>query len=144
MASADLATPKILPRPANPLIRISFFFTKHPSMSQSEFEAHWRDTHGRLAITSKAFSTSNIQGYVQIHNDKALTKDLGELGLPAMDFSWDACSEMYVQNWEDYVAFAKSDESRDVLGPDGANIVDPGAGVRVTVARVDPMFIRKE
>jgi hypothetical protein len=146
MAPADQTTnttPKILPRPTNPLIRISFFFTKHPSMTQSEFETHWRDTHGRLAITSTVFTAANIQGYVQVHNNMPLTKELGELGItPMTDFSWDACSEIYVQRWEDYLAFAKSDEARDVLGPDGAKMMHPGKGVRVTVATVDPMFTK--
>lgn len=111
-------------------------------MSQSQFESHWRGTHGRLAIATKAFHEAQIQQYSQIHNDKALTKKASELGLTPVEFEWDACSEMYVKSWEDYLVFATSDESRDILGPDGALIIHPDNGVRVMVTKVDPLFLR--
>lgn len=110
-------------------------------MSQSQFEAHWRDTHGRLAIATNAFSKAKIQQYVQIHNDKPFSKKAAELGLPLVEFEWDACSEMYVKSWEDYLVFATSDESRDILGPDGALIMHPDKGVRVMVTKVDPLYV---
>lgn len=141
MTSSDL-TKKITPRPARPLIRVSFFFSKKPSMSQSEFEAHWRDQHGRLAVASKAFRDADIQKYYQIHNKKDLNREAIKLGLPLMDFEWDACSEMYVRTWEDYVVLATSDEMRDVLGPDGARMIDTERGVRVMVTKVDPLYIK--
>ena len=141
MSTYDLAK-KILPRPTHPLIRVSFFFTKRPYMSQSEFETYWRDTHGRLAVASKAFSEAKIQQYSQIHNSKDLSKEAAKLGLPLMEFEWDACSEMYVRTWEDYVKFATSDELRDVLGPDGARIMDTDKGVKVMVTKVDPVYIQ--
>ncbi|KAL5350356.1 hypothetical protein V496_02811 [Pseudogymnoascus sp. VKM F-4515 (FW-2607)] len=141
VASAN-APLNVLPRSTNCLIRISFFFTKIPSMSQSQFESHWRDTHGRLAIATKAFREAQIQQYTQIHNDKSLTKRAAELFLPLVEFDWDACSEMYVKSWEDYLVFATSDEARDILGPDGALIMHPDKGLRIMVSRVDPMYIK--
>ena len=133
---------KILPRPTSPLIRVSFFFTRHPSMSQSEFESHWRETHGCLAVASKAFSDAKIQQYSQIHNSRALNEEAAKTGLPLVEFDWDACSEMYVKSWEDYLVFATSDEMRDILGPDGARIMDPAKGVKVMVTKVDPLFMK--
>ena len=113
-------------------------------MTQPQFEAHWRDTHGQLALASKAFSDAKIQKYVQNHNDKALSKKAAELGLPLVEFEWDACSEMYVKTWEDYLVFATSEEARDLLGPDGALITDPERGVKVMVTRVDPLYIKSQ
>ncbi|KAL4951854.1 hypothetical protein BDW69DRAFT_185969 [Aspergillus filifer] len=111
----------ILPPPAKPLIRVSSFFTKDPSMSQSEFDTYWRETHG-------------------IHNHHDLNKQAADMGLSVLDFQWDACSEMYFQTWEDYEQFIGSDELRDVLGPDGARIMDTDRGVKVMVTMVDPVF----
>lgn len=111
-------------------------------MPQSEFEAYWRDTHGRLAVASKAFSEAKVQQYTQIHNNKALNKEAAKMGLSLMDSEWDACSEMYFRSWEDYLVFATSNEMRDVLGPDGARIMDPGKSAKVMVTKVDPLYIQ--
>lgn len=110
-------------------------------MSQSEFETYWRDTHGRLTVASKAFSEAEIQQYTQIHKDKALNNEAANMGLSLMDLEWDACSEIYVKSWEDYLLFATSPEMRDVLAPDGTHIIHPEKGVRVMVTKVDPLYI---
>lgn len=141
-ASQGPVEKKLLPRPTSPPIRVSFFFTKHPSMSQSEFESYWRDTHGRLAIATKAFGEAKIQQYTQIHNNEPLNKEAAKLGLPLMNLRWDACSEMYVKTWENYLTFATSDEMKDILGPDGARIIHPEKGVRVMIGTVDPLYIK--
>lgn len=57
-------------------------------------------------------------------------------------FGWDACSEIYVRNFQDWVDFAMSKESAEVLGPDGAKIVNAEKGLRVTVGLVDEVFVR--
>ncbi|KAL4963401.1 EthD domain-containing protein [Aspergillus stella-maris] len=130
----------ILPPPAKPLIRVSSFFTKDPSMSQSEFDTYWRETHGSLVVASKTFQAARIQKYTQVHNLHDLNKQGTNMGLSVLDFQWDACSEMYFQSWEDYEQFIGSDELRDVLGPDGARIMDTDKGVKVMVTMVDPVF----
>ncbi|KAL4798532.1 EthD domain-containing protein [Aspergillus venezuelensis] len=130
----------ILPPPAKPLIRVSSFFTKDPSMSQSEFDTYWRETHGSLVVASKTFHAAKIQNYTQVHNHHDLNKQAATIGLSVLDFQWDACSEMYFQSWEDYQQFIGSDELRDVLGPDGARIMDTDKGVKVMVTMVDPVF----
>ncbi|KAL4926325.1 EthD domain-containing protein [Aspergillus undulatus] len=131
---------KILPPPAQPLIRVSSFFTKHPSMSQSAFDTYWRETHGSLVVASKTFRDTKIQNYTQVHRHHDLNKEAAKLGMSVLDFQWDACSEMYFQSWEDYERFIKSDELRDVLGPDGARIMNTEIGVKVMVTAVDPVF----
>ncbi|KAL4937899.1 hypothetical protein BDV06DRAFT_226527 [Aspergillus oleicola] len=130
----------ILPPSAKPLIRVSSFFTKDPSMSQSDFDAYWRETHGTLVVASKTFRDAKIQNYTQVHNHHDLNKQAAKLGLSVFDFQWDACSEMYFQTWEDYERFIGSDELRDILGPDGARIMDTDKGVKVMVTLVDPVF----
>jgi hypothetical protein len=59
---------------------------------------------------------------------------------PMSDFKWDGCSELYVSKWQDYLDFAQSEESAKVLGPDGAKIVDPSKGLRVTVSYADQLY----
>ncbi|KAL4747789.1 hypothetical protein BDW72DRAFT_196439 [Aspergillus terricola var. indicus] len=125
--------------PAQALIRVSSFFTKHPSLSQAEFDTYWRETHGPLVLNSKIFREANILQYSQIHNRRGLTEAAAKLGPSALVFEWDACSEMYFRTWEDYERFAKSDEMRDILGPDGARILCPEKGVKVMVTLVDPL-----
>jgi hypothetical protein len=130
----------ILPPPPNPLIRVSCFFTKSPSITTAEFNTYWRQTHGSLVVASKVFHEAKIQGYTQVHRDHALNAEASKMGSALLDFEWDACSEMYFQSWDDYRLFAESDEMRDVLGPDGAGILCAERGVRVLVTRVDPVF----
>ncbi|KAL5340901.1 EthD domain-containing protein [Aspergillus crustosus] len=129
----------ILPRPTNPLIRVSCFFTRSPTISPEEFNTYWRETHGTLVIASKIFHEAQIQGYTQVHRDHTLTAEAAKMGSALLEFNWDACSEMYFHTWEDYRRFAESDEMRDVLGPDGGKILDGERGVRVLVTRVDPI-----
>ncbi|KAI9371753.1 hypothetical protein BJX61DRAFT_548109 [Aspergillus egyptiacus] len=129
----------LLPRPTNPLVRVSCFFKKDPSMSQSEFNTYWRDTHGSLAVASKIYRDARIQGYTQVHNARELNKEAAAMGMTVLNFEWDACSEMYFHSWEDYCRFAASDEMRDVLGPDGAKIMSPDRTVTVLVTLVDPL-----
>ncbi|KAL4738823.1 EthD domain-containing protein [Aspergillus similis] len=125
--------------PADAVIRVSSFFTKHPSLSQDEFDSYWRETHGPLVLNSKIFHEANILQYSQVHNRRDLTESAAKLGPSALAFEWDACSEMYFRTWEDYEKFAKSDEMRDILGPDGARILCPERGVKVMVTMVDPL-----
>ncbi|KAL3462620.1 hypothetical protein BJX64DRAFT_288084 [Aspergillus heterothallicus] len=132
----------ILPPPANPLIRVSCFFTKSPSMSTSEFNTYWRETHGTMVVASNVFHAAKIQNYTQVHRAHNLNEEAAKMGSALLDFQWDACSEMYFQTWDDYRVFAESDELRDVLGPDGGKIMCGERGVRVMVTLVDPIFSR--
>lgn len=138
--TSSIMAAEVLPRPANLLLRVAFFFSKRPSMTRSEFDTYWRDTHGALCVASRAFRASNCHEYTQIHNDHTLNKEAAKMGLPMLEFEWDASSEMYFQSWEDYQRFANSDEMRDVLGPDGLHIMDTSKGVKVVISRVDPVF----
>ncbi|KAL4908683.1 hypothetical protein BDW74DRAFT_175365 [Aspergillus multicolor] len=128
--------------PAKPLIRVSSFFTRHPSLAKAEFDKYWREVHGPLVLNSKVYSEAKILQYSQIHNRADLTEAAAKLGPSALDFEWDACSEMYFHSWEDYEKFAKSDEMGDVLGPDGARILCPEKGVKVMVTMVDPLVAK--
>ncbi|RDW65647.1 EthD domain-containing protein [Aspergillus mulundensis] len=129
---SNLPTPK-------PLIRVSSFFTRHPSLSKADFDKYWREVHGPLVLNSKIYSEAKILQYSQVHNRQDLTEAAAKLGPRPLDFEWDACSEMYFHSWEDYEKFATSEEMRDVLGPDGARILCPERGVRVMVTLVDPL-----
>ncbi|CEL09756.1 hypothetical protein ASPCAL12886 [Aspergillus calidoustus] len=134
------STTSILPPPTNPLIRVSCFFTKAPTMSSTEFNTYWRETHSSLVVASKIFHDAKIQGYTQVHNAHNLNAEAARMGSALLDFQWDACSEMYFRTWDDYRLFAESDEMREVLGPDGGKIMDMDRGVRVLVTMVDPVF----
>lgn len=100
MTNSILVTPPewVGREPTNPLIRISFFFSKLPTQSYSEFYEYWRNTHGRLGISIKAFLDCDVQRYVQVRNCHELNGRLKEVGLEQQsDFTWDGCSELYVK-----------------------------------------------
>ncbi|KAL3477271.1 hypothetical protein BJX99DRAFT_257528 [Aspergillus californicus] len=132
-----MTTTTILPPPSTPLIRVNCFFTKSPTMTSSEFNTYWRETHGTLVVASKIYRDAKIQGYAQVHNNHKLNEEAARMGSALLDFHWDACSEMYFQTWDDYRLFAESEELREVLGPDGGRIMDLERGVRVMVTLVD-------
>lgn len=130
-------------QPTTGLIRISYFFSKKNSQSYADFYEHWRNTHGRLAVATKAFAEFDVQRYVQLRNLPQYGAKVKELGMTLMEeFAWDACSEIYVKNFQDWIDFTTSKESAEVLGPDGAKIVDGEKGLRVTVGLVDEIFVR--
>jgi hypothetical protein len=130
-------------QPTTNLIRISYFFSKFPSQSYEDFYEYWRNTHGRLAVATSAFTTHSVQRYVQVRNLPQHHETLRTLGMaPMEEFPWDACSEIYVRNFQDWVAFATSKESAEILGPDGAKIVDGSKGLRVAVGLVDEVEVR--
>lgn len=144
----------LLPPSSAPLIKISFFFCKKASIPYADFYAYWRNTHGRLTVASTAFNDIGIAKYVQIINPSTLghinsqtqiSKDLEKMGASedkkADGWQWDACSELYVRKWDDYVRFTASDEFAKVLGPDGAKFVDLEKGLRVLVGVEDELFM---
>jgi hypothetical protein len=131
----------MLPQAPNLPIRISFFFTKHPSLSRDDFYTYWRETHGRLAIASNAFRAAKMTQYTQVRDDAELQAKAQALGMQMLEHKWDASSEMYVASWEDYLRFATSAEMAEVLGPDGAKFMDVDAGLKVLVTRVDDLYV---
>ncbi|KAL4919150.1 hypothetical protein BDW62DRAFT_200030 [Aspergillus aurantiobrunneus] len=133
---------QILPPPARPLVRVTFYFSKIPSMTHDEFYDYWRNTHGVLTVAAKSFEDAKVQQYTQIRHDHSLSQEAAKLGFTLLDLEWDGCSDLYFQTWDDFHRFATSDELRNVLGRDGAKMTCQEKGVKVVVGLVDPVFQR--
>jgi hypothetical protein len=49
-----------------PYIKISFFFSKLPEVSDEQFHRHWETVHADLTVSSAAFKANRIIRYVQV------------------------------------------------------------------------------
>jgi hypothetical protein len=49
-----------------PYIKISFFFSKLPEVSDEHFHRHWETVHADLTVSSAAFKANKVLRYVQV------------------------------------------------------------------------------
>ncbi|CAK7244668.1 MAG: hypothetical protein STHCBS139747_006212 [Sporothrix thermara] len=91
-------------------IKVSLCFRKRPDVSYEHFSQHWATVHADLTTASSAFCACNILRYTQHHCTPDERAHIHELGIEAMDY--DACTTMWVREWDDTVQFHESDDSR--------------------------------
>ncbi|KXL44412.1 MAG: hypothetical protein FE78DRAFT_40837 [Acidomyces sp. 'richmondensis'] len=99
-----------------PLIKLSFYFNKLPHVSYEQFHRHWETVHADLTIAAKDFKVCKLQRYVQFHQTPEMKEKAKSLGLNHIEF--DGCSEIWVRNWDDWMAFYTSPEYAKVMQPD--------------------------
>ncbi|KAK3116449.1 hypothetical protein LTR53_003175 [Teratosphaeriaceae sp. CCFEE 6253] len=99
-----------------PGIKISFFFNKLPHVSDEHFFRHWETVHADLTIAVPQFRACKIRRYVQLQQTAEMKARARELGMVHVDF--DACTELWVERWEDWMAFFNSSAYANVTQPD--------------------------
>ncbi|PYH95282.1 hypothetical protein BO71DRAFT_323512, partial [Aspergillus ellipticus CBS 707.79] len=103
------------PPTSNPAIKISVYFHKLPSVTHEQFFAHWQTIHAGLALAMQAFR-NNIIRYVQHHQTPQMKDQARSLGMNVLEY--DACAQMWVRSWDDWVAFHNSEEYASALADD--------------------------
>ncbi|KAK0287040.1 hypothetical protein LTR35_004510 [Friedmanniomyces endolithicus] len=86
-----------------PCIKLSFFFNKKPEVSDEQFHRHWETVHADLTIAARDFKACKVQRYVQFHQTADMKEKAKQLGLEHVAF--DGCSEIWVRDWDDWMAF---------------------------------------
>ncbi|KAK5692415.1 hypothetical protein LTR97_010723 [Elasticomyces elasticus] len=99
-----------------PCIKLSFFFNKLPEVSDEMFHRHWETVHADLTIAARDFKACKIQRYVQFHQTADHKEKAKQLGLQHIEF--DGCSEIWVKDWDDWMAFYNSPEYAAAMAPD--------------------------
>lgn len=89
-------------------IKISLFFRKRPDVSYDHFYKHWATVHADLTAASQAFRAHNILRYTQHHCTPEMRARVPQLGVEVMDY--DACTTMWVREWDDMVSFHASED----------------------------------
>lgn len=98
-------------------------------MDDDHFQKHYNHVHSDLTVGCKKFHAVKIQRYVQSYQSPEMKKKVQALGMEVLDY--DACSQIWVKSWDDWVEFASSAEYSAALMPDGANFMDVTAGIKV-------------
>jgi hypothetical protein len=96
-----------------PYLRVLTFFKKKQGISLEYFLNHWNHVHTDLVINMTSFKECNIFHYSQLYQT-AESREWGRR-MGYTDLEWDACSEFWVTNTEDYEAFITSKEYTDSL-----------------------------
>ncbi|KAK0938560.1 hypothetical protein LTR48_005138 [Friedmanniomyces endolithicus] len=104
-----------------PCVKLSFFFNKKPEVSDEQFHRHWETVHADLTIAAKDFKACKIQRYVQFHQTADMKEKAKQLGLEHVAF--DGCSEIWVRDWDDWMAFYSSPEYASAMQPDCAHFM---------------------
>ncbi|KAF2165613.1 hypothetical protein M409DRAFT_23905 [Zasmidium cellare ATCC 36951] len=99
-----------------PSVKLSFYFSKLPDVSDEQFHRHWETVHADLTVAAKGFKACKIQRYVQVHQTAEWKERAKSLGLVHLDF--DGCSEIWVETWQDWMDFFNSEEYAKVMQPD--------------------------
>ncbi|KAH8626846.1 hypothetical protein IG631_18864 [Alternaria alternata] len=123
------STPDPLLTPSIACIKLSFFFRKSPTVSDAFFQKHYNHIHSDLTVACKKFHAVKIARYVQLYQSPGLKSKLQELGMDVLEY--DACSQIWVRKWEDWEAFAGSDEYRAALMPDAEKFMNLEKGIQV-------------
>ena len=110
-------------------IKLSFFFRKSPTVTDAFFQKHYNHIHSDLTVACKKFHAVKIARYVQLYQSPGLKGKLKELGMDVLEY--DACSQIWVRKWEDWEAFAGSDEYRAALMPDAEKFMNLEKGIQV-------------
>jgi hypothetical protein len=115
--------------PSLACIKLSFFFRKSPTVTDAFFQKHYNHIHSDLTVACKKFHAVKIARYVQLYQSPGLKSKLQELGMDVLEY--DACSQIWVRKWEDWEAFAGSDEYRAALMPDAEKFMNLEKGIQV-------------
>ena len=87
-------------------LRIAMFFNKRKDISDEYFQNHWHHVHADLVTSSKAFKELKFKRYNQFRQRPEHRELLEKVKYPGMD--WDACTEFWVEDFEDFVNFTQS------------------------------------
>ncbi|KAI2603264.1 EthD domain-containing protein [Hypoxylon fragiforme] len=98
-----------------PYIKISVFFKKLDSVDFDTFFGHWQTVHADLAVATHGFR-KHVVRYVQHHQTPEMKERIRSLGGNVLDY--DACAQVYVREWDDWLTFYKSEEYAAALGED--------------------------
>lgn len=90
---------------------------------------HYNHVHADLTVACKKFHAVKIQRYVQLYQSPAVKEMIKSLGMELLDY--DACSQIWVKSWDDWVEFASSPEYAAALMPDCAHFMDIASGIKV-------------
>lgn len=91
---------------------------------------HYNHVHADLTIACKKFHAVNIQRYTQFYQSPDMKAKLQSLGMDVLDY--DACSTLWVRNWDDYIDFVTSSEYQEALMPDVEHFMDfRASGIKV-------------
>lgn len=83
-----------------PCVKLSFYFSKLPDVSDEHFHRHWETVHADLTVAAQGFKVCKIQRYVQVHQTAEWKERAKRLGLVHLDY--DGCSEIWVETWDDW------------------------------------------
>lgn len=124
-----------------PLIRITSFINRKPSISPDEFYRYWTQVHGPLV--HDFMLRHGVVEYVQFHTTDA-TKSLAAgmakaSGRPLMEY--DGMTDAYVKDWETWENAFKDPEYLEKIRPDELAFIDVES-LRMTVG-YDWEVIRK-
>ncbi|CAK7204330.1 hypothetical protein SEUCBS139899_007085 [Sporothrix eucalyptigena] len=89
-----------------PCIKVSLFFRKRPDVSYEHFYKHWATVHADLTAASNEFRARNILRYTQHHCKPEEREQVKKLGVEVLDY--DACTTMWVREWDDMIGFHAS------------------------------------
>ncbi|KAL4876850.1 EthD domain-containing protein [Aspergillus karnatakaensis] len=98
-----------------PAIKVSVFFKKQAHISPETFFRHWQTVHADLAVATQAFQ-NHILRYVQHHQTPEMKERAESLGENHLDY--DACAQLWVRTWDDWLAFYNSEEYAAALSDD--------------------------
>ncbi|KAE8345036.1 hypothetical protein BDV24DRAFT_159870 [Aspergillus arachidicola] len=96
-------------------IKISVFFRKRAEISHDQFFTHWQTVHCDLVVATQAFR-DNILRYVQHHQTPEMMERARSLGEGVLEY--DACAQLWVRSWDDWLKFSGSEEYNNALGED--------------------------
>ncbi|KAH7190983.1 EthD domain-containing protein [Fusarium oxysporum] len=98
-----------------PLLKVSVFFSKLDSIDHDTFFTHWKTTHASLASAAQSFK-DHIVRYTQHRQTPEMKERARSLGEGVLEY--DACAQLYVRTWDDWLSFSNSEEYKTVLADD--------------------------
>ncbi|KAF1978719.1 hypothetical protein BU23DRAFT_577006 [Bimuria novae-zelandiae CBS 107.79] len=113
-----------------PCIKLSFFFKKLPDVDDDHFQMHYNHVHADLIVAAKLFHVVKIQRYVQTYQTQEMKEKIRAAGMELLDY--DACSQIWDRDWEDWERFSTSPEYAAALLPDADRFMDyKTSGIKV-------------
>ncbi|ETS79824.1 hypothetical protein PFICI_07353 [Pestalotiopsis fici W106-1] len=101
-------------------IKISVFFNKKESIDHDSFFRHWETIHADLVVATQAFR-NNIVRYAQHYQTPEMKEMARSLGEGVLEY--DACAQLWVNTWDDWLAFSNSPEYTTALADDCKNFM---------------------
>ncbi len=105
------------------LIKMVYCVTRHPDVSQAEFQNHWFEVHGPLV--KKYASAIKIRRYVQSHTLQSDVNDLLRASKGTVA-PYDGIAELWWESWDDFAAAASPEgvEADQILMEDEKRFID--------------------